>query len=240
MQKVLLTFIVVFGLNIYTINGQSPVVLELFTSQGCFSCPAADDLLDEVKTAYDDDVIPLSYHVDYWNYIGWKDPFSKALFTEKQKLYSQKFNSSTIYTPQVVVNGVEHFVGSNESILKSKISEYSGKNTSSNIQLSNPKKSNNRITLNYELQGKFQDKRLRVALVIEERVTSVKRGENRNRILKNANIVIAEQYVKVLQDKGQFNIEIPSIVQADDKLRVVAILENGTFDILGAKQLAIH
>ena len=240
MQKVLLTFIVVFGLNIYTIKGQSPVVLELFTSQGCSSCPAADNLLDEVKTVYNDNVIPLSYHVDYWNYIGWKDPFSKALFTEKQKLYSQKFNSSTIYTPQVVVNGAEHFVGSNESILKSKISEYSGKNTSSNIQLSNPNTSNNRINLNYELQGKFQGKRLRVALVIEERVTSVKRGENRNRILKNANIVIAEQYVKALQDKGQFNIEIPSIVQADDKLRVVAILENETFDILGAKQLAIH
>lgn len=240
MQKVLLTFIVVFGLNIYAIQGQSHVVLELYTSQGCSSCPAADDLLSEVKMAYDNNVIPLSYHVDYWNYIGWKDPFSKALFTEKQKLYSQKFNSSTIYTPQVVVNGAEHFVGSNESILKTKISEYSKKKTSHTVRLSGLDKLGNSIAVNYDLKGKLNGKRLRIALVIEDRVTSVKRGENRNRVLKNANIVVAEQYVKDLRLEGALKIEIPKIVQAKDKLRVVAILENESFDILGASQYVIH
>lgn len=239
MQKVLLTFIVVFGFNIYTIYGQSPVVLELYTSQGCSSCPAADDLLSEAKTTYDTHVIPLSYHVDYWNYIGWKDPFSKAIFTEKQRLYSQKFNSSTIYTPQVVVNGAEHFVGSNRKLLKAKISEYSKKQTTHNVQLTHLEKLSNSVVLNYHLKGELKEKRLRIAVLIEDRITSVKRGENRNRILKNANIVVAEQYVKDLQTEGVLEIKIPEIVQTKDKLRVVAILENEAFDILGASQLAL-
>jgi hypothetical protein len=66
-------------------------------------------------------VLALSYHVDYWNYIGWKDPFSRTEFSDLQRLYGRKFNSSSIYTPQMVINGKEHFVGSNEGILMSKI-----------------------------------------------------------------------------------------------------------------------
>lgn len=239
MQKVLLTFIVVFGLNINSISSQSHVVLELYTSQGCSSCPAADDLLRTVKTSYDKNVIPLSYHVDYWNYIGWKDPFSNALFTEKQKLYNQKFNSSTIYTPQVVINGAEHFVGSNQSVLTTKIAKYSKKKALHTVQILNLEKSENAISLNYSLKGELIGKRLRFALVIEDRITNVKRGENRDRILKNANIVVAEHYAQNLQAKGTFEIEIPNIVQTKDKLRVVAILENEDFDILSASQLVL-
>jgi len=84
------------------------VVLELFTSQGCSSCPKADELLSEVRDGAANenvDVIVLSYHVDYWNYIGWKDPYSKKAYSNKQRAYSGKFNSSSIYTPQIVVNG---------------------------------------------------------------------------------------------------------------------------------------
>lgn len=88
------------------------VVLELFTSQGCSSCPAADVQLEEAKKNYPERVFALSYHVDYWNYIGWEDPFSKKAYTFKQREYNQKFRSSSNYTPQLVVNGKEHFGGS--------------------------------------------------------------------------------------------------------------------------------
>lgn len=89
---------------------ENPVVVELFTSQGCSSCPPADALLHEL--AGRDDVIPLALHVDYWDYIGWKDVFAQAKFTQRQKGYARSGGWRTIYTPQMVVNGAEDVVGS--------------------------------------------------------------------------------------------------------------------------------
>ena len=126
MQKILLTIIISsFFLQPIKLEDFKPiVVLELFTSQGCSSCPPADALLNEVKYKYSNNqVIALSYHVDYWNYIGWKDPFSKKEFSDKQRAYSSKFYSNSIYTPQIVVNGKEHFVGSKTAYYEFKIRE---------------------------------------------------------------------------------------------------------------------
>ncbi|ETX30655.1 DUF1223 domain-containing protein [Roseivivax isoporae] len=86
-----------------------PVVVELFTSQGCSSCPPADALLHELGQR--DDVIALALHVDYWDYIGWKDSFAEARFTERQKGYATAAGRTSIYTPQMVVNGVHDVVG---------------------------------------------------------------------------------------------------------------------------------
>ena len=87
------------------------VVLELFTSEGCSSCPLADNLLPQLASL-DAAVIPLSFHVDYWNRLGWKDPFSSAAFSDRQREYGQHFNSDGVYTPQLVVNGEYEMVGS--------------------------------------------------------------------------------------------------------------------------------
>jgi hypothetical protein len=89
---------------------QVPVVVELFTSQGCSSCPPADALLAELGER--DDVIALALHVDYWDYIGWKDVFAQSKFTKRQKGYAQAAGWRTIYTPQAVINGSEDVVGS--------------------------------------------------------------------------------------------------------------------------------
>ena len=78
------------------------ILLELFTSQGCSSCPSADRLLDKTLANHKN-VIGLSYHVDYWNYIGWKDPFSSKVYSNYQRAYGSKFRSSSIYTPQLAV-----------------------------------------------------------------------------------------------------------------------------------------
>lgn len=86
-----------------------PVVVELFTSQGCSSCPAADEFL--MHLAQEPDVIALSLHVDYWDYIGWKDTFAKPQFTSRQKAYAKAANSRMIYTPQIIINGVEQVEG---------------------------------------------------------------------------------------------------------------------------------
>jgi hypothetical protein len=90
--------------------GSDKVVVELFTSQGCSSCPPADRLLGELAAR--DDVIALSFHVDYWNYLGWDDPFSSASSTNRQRAYRAAFGLRYVYTPQIVIGGAAQEVGS--------------------------------------------------------------------------------------------------------------------------------
>src|SRR5271167_2275510 len=91
------------------------VVVELFTSEGCSSCPPADDVLASLamQNAVDGvQIIPLGMHVDYWNYLGWGDRFSSPQFSDRQQQYARMFNSNEVYTPQMIVDGTEQFVGS--------------------------------------------------------------------------------------------------------------------------------
>ncbi|MDB5474427.1 MAG: hypothetical protein JWP99_1730 [Devosia sp.] len=93
-----------------SMRARPKAVVELFTSQGCSSCPPADALLTGL--AQDDDFIALAYHVDYWDYVGWKDTFADAEFSDRQRAYAESWGSSRIYTPQMVVNGQHGVVGS--------------------------------------------------------------------------------------------------------------------------------
>ncbi|MBC2845273.1 DUF1223 domain-containing protein [Winogradskyella flava] len=241
MKSVVLTLFIIpviffSSLNNKTQASDNIVVLELFTSQGCSSCPPADKYLDEVKS---DKVIALSYHVDYWDYIGWKDPFSKSTYAEKQSLYATKFNSSTIYTPQLVINGKEHIVGSDKRLVHRKIAEYSKKSNDNKVQLSNVSKSESLVRFGYTVDGEIKDKYIRTVLVINERKTSVKRGENRNKELINTNIVVNELRFKLKDNSGLGSITLPKIITDKDELSLILIIENKTFDILGAAQKAL-
>src|SRR5213083_248603 len=106
--------------------GRTPVVVELFTSEGCSSCPPADALLaklDHEQRLGNAEIIALEEHVDYWDQQGWRDPFSSAQWTERQQDYAAAFRNDGVYTPEMVVDGRAEFVGSSQSRARSAIAE---------------------------------------------------------------------------------------------------------------------
>ena len=168
-------------------------IVELFTSEGCSSCPPADalmaELTDEARKS-GTAIYGLEFHVDYWNGLGWKDPFSSADFSQRQSAYARHMNLANIYTPQMVVNGTAEFVGSDRSAAKRTIDKALSSAVSTKVSL-RPVLSSD--TKNYDVTFTVQDAPVdttfNLALVERGLTTDVKRGENGGQTLKHANVV---------------------------------------------------
>ena len=207
------------------------VLLELFTSQGCSSCPSADRLLDKTLANHKN-VIGLSYHVDYWNYIGWKDPFSSKVYSNYQRAYGSKFKSSSIYTPQLVVNGSSHFTGSDALKLNRKLNEESNY-VSNAITFKSVESVNGSINLSLETEALAE--LLTVVLVIKERETKIPRGENRDRTLLNTNIVVAREVISNSKN-ATVALKIPEIVTEEDEVMLIAFSQDKDLRVNAASQ----
>lgn len=177
-------------------NGGTAIV-ELFTSQGCSSCPPADRLLSKLASdpRYQGRVIPLSFHVDYWNYIGWTDPYSSQRWSDRQRQYAAKtFRSNRIYTPQVVVNGRTECVGSQEREVVSRITDALETEPAGRVSLALGERTPDghlKVKVGARLAkaaGKG-DLDLWVAVYESELTTPVKSGENASRTLRNDRVV---------------------------------------------------
>ncbi len=178
-----------------------PVILELFTSQGCSSCPAADRLLSKLEQnpRLAGKVIPLSFHVDYWNYIGWTDPFSSPRWSERQRSYGRAFRSNRIYTPQLVVNGQSECVGSNEAEVMRRVDRALASEPAGRVTLSAQPVGTDgqlRLQIGAELArtvakagARQPDLDLWVAIYETGLTTPVGSGENASRTLKNDYVV---------------------------------------------------
>ncbi len=161
-----------------------PVVVELFTSQGCSSCPPADALLGEL--AGQPGVLALAYHVDYWDYIGWKDPFASAQYTERQQDYAAKLGLRYVYTPQIVVDGRIDVVGSRRRAVTRAIEESAGALPVVGVTLESA--NGGQVTLS---AGKAPEGGATVWLVTfdDRHETNVARGEKSGRTLVDSNVV---------------------------------------------------
>jgi len=205
-------------------GGPGFAVVELFTSEGCSSCPAADELAITLSEEYRSNVYFLGYHVDYWNYIGWKDKFSKASYTELQGQYASSFKLNSIYTPQAIVNGKKQMVGSDQAGLRKAIMEELTTNPATLIGVT-AKLNKDAISVSYSTS--LSDRNvLKIALVQVHAETSVNRGENRDRHLKHINVVREIQCVAISKKgTGEITYKIPGDLVASN-LKVIAFIQD--------------
>jgi hypothetical protein len=174
-------------------NTRGVAVVELFTSQGCSSCPPADVVLSELgKESFGGTVIPLAFHVDYWNQIGWTDPFSSPRWSDRQRAYAASMKSSQVYTPQVVINGREQLVGSYGSRVRAEIAKQLKNDAAGSVTIRDIHRTGNELTVQVDASMPT-GRTAAVYVVLFENgvITSVKSGENSGRTLTNDFIVRA-------------------------------------------------
>jgi hypothetical protein len=159
-----------------------PVVLELFTSEGCSSCPPAEAIVNEL--AQRPNVLPLSFHVDYWNDLGWPDRYSLAGATERQRVYARMLHRSSVYTPQVVIDGSRDIVGSQRAAVMEAVSgRRDGVATSVSV-------SGGTIQIHVGAGSEAATADVLLLGYLREATTPIGRGENSGRTLKESNIVL--------------------------------------------------
>ncbi|MDR7371422.1 DUF1223 domain-containing protein [Flavobacterium aquidurense] len=164
-------------------------LLELYTSEGCSSCPPADELMGKIQNEYKDrELYVLSYHVDYWDKQGWKDIFSKADYTKRQYDYAKFMEKDPIYTPQLIINGKIDYIGSEETAVRNGIKSALSKTAVTELSLEATQQ-NTKLNLNYNVSKATQNNRLLIAVVQKSAKSNVKRGENAHRILSHYQIV---------------------------------------------------
>lgn len=214
--------------SITGINGFA--VVELFTSEGCSSCPAADELVAKIqKEDNGQPVYILAYHVDYWDRLGWKDVFGSAAYAKRQNQYADWLKLKSIYTPQIVINGTKEFVGSQENTLRSTIKNNLHKTQNIKLTLSNLQVTQEKVNLQYQTENLVGNNiSLVLATVQKWAVTNVKSGENGGRKLSHVQIVRNLQTVSLNgTTNGKAEIDFPADLNADG-LVIIAFLQNNT------------
>ena len=207
---------------------EGSVVIELYTSQGCSSCPPADEMLYDL--AKRDGVIALALHVDYWDYLGWKDGFARPQFTSRQHGYAQAARATTVYTPQMVINGQDMVVGSRAMQVMDALENHRGHVMPVSVSLSR-RGDVLRIVAETEAYGDFIVQMVRY---LPEATVDVRHGENAGRTLTYSNIVTSWEAISRWDGRAPFAMEIEV---AGDSPVVVLVQHRGFGPIVGAAQL---
>ena len=221
-------------------TADQPIVIELFTSQGCSSCPPADKLLGEL--AGNKNIIPLSMNVDYWDYLGWRDTLGSPEHTKRQKHYAANRGTRQIYTPQMVINGHIDVVGSRRSQVMSKLKKATEKTARVPMKVS---QSGNEIIINVgenKAISSSQKATVWVLMTSQEVLVPIKRGENSGKKITYHNVV--RQMIPVGMWEGKaLQLKLPKASldlgkKVDGKRDCIVLLQKGTIgEILGVARV---
>jgi hypothetical protein len=219
-------------------DAAAPIVVELFTSQGCSSCPPADALLGDLSKR--SDVLTLGFHVDYWDYIGWKDPYASKVATKRQKLYAESFKASFVYTPQMVVNGVAENVGSDRSAIEAAV-EKAKTRVGVHPSLMLERRADGGLLVHVGAAETKRPATVWLACFDRQRSTVVPRGENAGSTLTNYHIV--RHFESLGTWKGQIldltigPDEVAEYAGKPDQDMAVLVQTDGVGPILAAERL---
>ena len=210
------------------------VVMELFTSQGCSSCPPADEILGTYALKNDEHIIPLAFHVDYWNRLGWIDPFSNNIFSQRQRAYAEKFNLESIYTPQLIINGQKQLVGSDENKIAAITNGFLKEKSTVTIKIAAIKTGDDKIVVDYIVNDTLSNSSVNAVLVQRNIITQIKAGENRGVELNNYNVVRDFKTAQLTNASGRFILQLPKGNNPSNYQVVLFIQENNSGIIKGA------
>lgn len=207
-----------------------PVVIELFTSQGCSSCPPADTLMH--KLAQRDDLIALSLHVDYWDYLGWKDAFALPSHTRRQQGYARRGGRDMIYTPQMVLNGQSDLVGVDAMRLGELVAHFQAQPPQARLVLDEPATAR---SVRLEPLSGLADAPLELTLVryAPLREVRIERGENAGREGTYVNVVTGWQVLRQWDGTDPVQVDLPTVEGA----AVLLLQHQGFGPIVAAQRL---
>lgn len=221
---------------------RSPVVVELFTSEGCSSCPPADALLRKLEASQpvaNAEIIVLGEHVDYWNYIGWTDRFSSKQFTDRQQQYANRFNLDSAYTPQMVIDGRVELNGADEAQAKKSIAR-AAKDATVNVAASGGYAEPDSAKLNVQVSASpdIKDAEVFVALTESGLQTQVKKGENDGRTLNHTGVVRSLVKIGEMRRGGGFTgapvLRLDRTWKREELRAIVFVQEKESRRIVGA------
>jgi hypothetical protein len=199
-------------------NGESSdgaIVVELFTSEGCSSCPPADALLRQIDGKQTQDgrrIIAISEHVTYWNHLGWSDPFSDNIYTQRQDEYGRQFHLDSVYTPQMVINGEEQIVGNYRDGLQRAL-ERARERQPITIQIDSIDRLGDSLKIDYSLIGDLPAGSAHLVAVVADDSdrSNVARGENSGRVLTHVSVArFLKRFVATSSTRNQqLQIQLP-------------------------------
>jgi hypothetical protein len=191
-------------------------VLELFTSEGCSSCPPADAVLADVARANERSLYALGFHVDYWDDLGWPDRFAAPVNTARQRAYARAFGSGSLYTPQAIVGGTEQFNGSDRDRADAAIGRALSRPTALHLAVRARRRDAGTFVVDYDAPGAPSGCVLDVAVVERSTSTVVRAGENAGKTLRHANVVRSFTVTPLTSPTGSLIVAAPPSLRSED------------------------
>jgi len=218
-------------------------VVELFTSEGCSSCPPADALLADLARSSDPAMYALAFHVDYWDDLGWPDRFASGNNTARQREYARVFGARGLYTPQMIVDGTEQFTGSDRDHAAAAIARALARPASARLSVHARSIGPTSLTVDYEAREAPEGSVLNLALVEHAASTAVAAGENAGKTLHHTNVVRAFLAAPLAAPTGSALMKLPMSRLPDDA-EIIAYVQRATpegpgMPVLGAARAAI-